>query len=86
MTSRVMDMEVDYIVYKFYEGDRATSRDTDAFFTFNQVGKPPVILVFNKGKLVQRHTGIVEASVILKGVKTRKEQEQTPYPDDVRLW
>ncbi len=86
MTGRVMDMEADYITYKFYEEDRATSRDTDDFFTFNLIGTPPVILVFNKGKLVQRHSGIVESEVILKGVKTRKEQEQTPYPDHVRLW
>lgn len=85
MTGRVMDMEADYIVYKFYAEDRATNRDTDDFFTFNRIGKPPVILVFNNGKLVQRHEGIVEASMILKGVKTRKEQEHIPYPD-VRLW
>lgn len=86
MASLVMGMESDYIVYKFYEEDRTASRDTDDFFTFNSVGKPPVILVFNKGKLVQRHSGIVESEVILRGIKTRKEQEQTPYPDDVRLW
>lgn len=84
MTGRVMGMESEYIVYKFYEEDRATSRDTDDFFTFNRIGTPPVILVFDKGKLVQRHLGIVDVVVILKGVKTRKEQEG--YPDDVRLW
>ena len=86
MTGRVMDMEADYIVYKFYEEDRATDREVDYFFTSRGIGKPPVILVFNRGEIVQRHSGIVESEVILKGVKTREEQEQAPYPDDVRLW
>lgn len=87
MTSRVLDIEKKgFIVYKFYEDDRGTKPEDDKFFRAMKVAKVPTIIVFNKGKEVRRHTGITEIEKITKGVKTKKQQEGSWYPDWLKLW
>jgi hypothetical protein len=82
MSSRVLEIKDEYIVYMFLENE---SIETDAFIKKLKVVELPTIIVFDKGKEIRRHKGIVETHVITKGVKTREDQESW-YPDWLRFW
>lgn len=87
MTSRALDIEKDgFIIYKFYEDDRGTDIETDKFFRAMKVAKVPTVIVFDKGKEVRRHTGIESIEKITKGVKKKKDQKESWYPDWLKLW
>ncbi len=86
MSGRVLEMEKTHIVYKFYEGDRAANVEDDKFFLSNKIIYVPVIVVFNQGKEVKRYTGIESIEKILVGVKTKKVQRGSWYPDWLKLW
>ena len=81
MSSRVLEMEKTHIVYKFYERKNV---ETDEFFYAHRIKNVPVILVFNKGRVVARYEGAWEIATILKGIKTKEEQSW--YPSWLRLW
>lgn len=75
MTGRVVQIEKEYIVYKFWGNDRLGNPDTDKFFQEHKVKMVPMILVFDKGKVVKRFEGIVDMSIVTKGVKTKNDQK-----------
>lgn len=84
MTSRVLDVQKTHIVYIFYQEDER--KDTQDFFHEMKIKDVPTIVIFNRGKEVRRHTGIVPADTVSAGVKTSKQQEESWYPDWLRLW
>jgi hypothetical protein len=86
MTGRVLEMKKDFIVYSFYESDRAKDKETDKFFKEMKIKTLPTIIVFNGGKEVRRHVGEVSKDKVLKGVKTAKDQEESIWPDWLKLW
>ena len=71
MAGRVNEMQKTHIVYVFYRGE---SPETYKFWTANKIVRPPVIVVYDKGKPVARYEGLQATEHVLKGVKTRKEQ------------
>jgi hypothetical protein len=78
MTSRVLELEKKYIVYKFYEDDKYLDFQLTKFFRDLKITEVPVLLVFNNGQEVKRYPGIVELAMVTAGVKD-KAQQQTPY-------
>lgn len=48
----------------------------------------PTVIVFDKGKQVKRHTGIVKFDELVKGMKTRTGQEKPddPWYEWLKLW
>jgi thiol-disulfide isomerase/thioredoxin len=77
MTGRVIDIErLGYLVYKFHvEVDQEWLKE-------NKVADLPTILIFDKGVEVKRFVGIVDTKDIVKGVKTKRQQQE----QDFRLW
>jgi len=88
MAPRVEAMAKTHIVYKFLMESK--DEPTKAFIKALQVQGVPVIRVFKNGTPIERRfPGIQEIKVVLKGVKTRKSQENSDgwnWPDWLKLW